>query len=152
MIFDTKEMIGILDLRTVGYYKTKQGILQQNLSKYYKLELADTIFEHFNKFINTLKKERKEEMQEKYSWLDPSKERKYMADKEILDKYIDLDKSCLIDAEKKQVMNILYKYKDTFSLRDEICTCPNVEVEIDITDKSPFLLDNIMLKKRIKIS
>ena len=30
--------------------------------------------------------------------------------------------------------------KNAFSLRDEIGTCPNIEVEIDITDKSPFLI------------
>ena len=41
-------------------------------------------------------------------------------------------------------MNMLYKYKDVFSLRDEIGTCPNIEVEIDVTDKSPFLLGHIM--------
>ena len=34
VIFDPKEMISILHLRSVGYYKIKQGILQQNLSKY----------------------------------------------------------------------------------------------------------------------
>ena len=27
-------MLGILDLRSIGYYKIKQGILQQNLRKY----------------------------------------------------------------------------------------------------------------------
>ena len=27
-----------------------------------------------------------------------------------------------------------------FSLRDEIGTCPNIEVEIDVTDKSPFFI------------
>ena len=100
-------------------------MLQQNLSKYYKFELTDNICEHFNRFINTLKKERKEEMQEKYPWLDPSDERKYMTDKEILDKYINLDQSCLTDAEKIQAMDMIYKYKDAFSLRDEIGTCPH---------------------------
>ena len=39
-------------------------------------------------------------MKENYPWLDPSDERKYMTDKEILDKYIDLDKSCLTEEEK----------------------------------------------------
>ena len=34
------------------------------------------------------------------------------------DKYVDLDKSCLSDSEKKQVMDMSYKYKDAFSLRD----------------------------------
>ena len=39
----------------------KTGILQQNLSKHYRFESADTICEHFNRFIDTLRKERKEE-------------------------------------------------------------------------------------------
>ena len=81
VIFDLKEMSGILDLRLMGYYKIKQGILQQNLNKYYKFESADTICEHFNRFINTLKKEREEVMQEKYPWLDLSDERKCMTKK-----------------------------------------------------------------------
>ena len=34
VIFNPKEVLGILDLRSLGYYKRKQGILQQNLSKY----------------------------------------------------------------------------------------------------------------------
>ena len=41
--------------------------------------------------------------------------------------------------KKIKVMDMLYKYKEAFSLRDEIGTCPNIEVEIDVTDKSPFL-------------
>ena len=79
-------------------------------------------------------------MQDKYPWLDPSNERKYMPDREILDKYVDLNISCLTNGEKKQIMDMLYKYKDLFSLIDEVGTCPNIEVEIDITDKSPFFI------------
>ena len=71
VIFEIKVMPGILDLRSMGYYKIKKGILQQNLSKYYRFKLADILCEQFNNFINTLKKERKEEMKEKYPWLDP---------------------------------------------------------------------------------
>ena len=63
-----------------------------------------------------------------------------MTDQEILNKYIDLENSCLTKEEKKEVMEILYKYREAFSLRDEIGTCPNIEVEIDITDKSPFFI------------
>ena len=58
-------MVGILDLRSMVYYKIKWGILQQNLSKYYRYKLADTLYEQFNRFIKILKKEREEEMQEK---------------------------------------------------------------------------------------
>ena len=70
----------------------------------------------------------------------PSDEQKHMTDREILDKYIDLENSCLTKAEKKEVMDMLYKYRVAFSLRDEIGTCPNIEVEIEVTDKSPFLI------------
>ena len=73
-----------------------------------------------------------------------------MSDKEILDKYIHLDKSCLMDEEKKQFMNMLYKYKDAFSLREEIATCPNIEVEIDVTDKSPFFIRPYHIKEEDK--
>ena len=45
---------------------------------------------------------------------------------------------------------MLYKYKDAFSLRDEIGTCPNIEVEIDITDKSPFFISLYHVKEEDK--
>ena len=63
-----------------------------------------------------------------------------MTDKEILDKYINLKDSCLNDQERKQFLEMLYEYKDVFSLRDEIFTCPNVEVNIEVTDNSPFFI------------
>ena len=47
---------------------------------------------------------------------------------------------------------MLYKYKATFSLRDEIGACPNMEVEIDVTDKSPFFIRPYHVKKKIKYS
>ena len=43
IIFKPEEMIGIVDLRSLGYYKIKQGILQQNLSKYYRFERTETL-------------------------------------------------------------------------------------------------------------
>ena len=41
MIFKPEEMIGVIDLRSLGYYKIKQGILQQNLSRYYRFEKVE---------------------------------------------------------------------------------------------------------------
>ena len=43
-----------------------------------------------------------------------------MTDREILDRYINLDNSCLTDKEKTEVRDLFYEYKDAFSLRDEI--------------------------------
>ena len=42
LILSPKEAIGILDLRSLGYYKIQQGVLQQHLSKYYKFESAES--------------------------------------------------------------------------------------------------------------
>ena len=63
-----------------------------------------------------------------------------MTDREILEKYINLNNSCLSKEEMIKVMDMLYKYREAFSLRDEIGTCPSIEVEIDVTDKSPFFV------------
>ena len=141
MILRPEEMIGIIDLRSLGYYKIKQGILQQNLSRYYRFKKAEKLCKYFNKFVNTLKKEREQKsLIDKYPWLDPDDERKCMMNREILEKYINLNNSCLDKEEKIKVMDMLYKYREAFSLGDEIGTCPNIEVKIDVTDKSPFFI------------
>ena len=91
--------------------------------------------------MDTLKKEREQTTPtEKYPWLDPEDERRNMMDREVLEKYIDLKNSCLDKKEKVKVMDMIFKYKEAFSLRDEIGTCPNIKVDIDVTDKSPFFI------------
>ena len=57
VIFEPKQMLGILDLRSLGYYKIKQGVLQQNLSKCYHFECVERLCEEFNTIINERKKE-----------------------------------------------------------------------------------------------
>ena len=59
--------------------------------------------------INTLKREQSLETGEKYPWLDKTDERKYMTDREILEKYTNLDNTCLTKKEKGEVMEMLYK-------------------------------------------
>ena len=136
----------------MGYYKIKQGILQQNLSKFYKFEEAGKLCEYFNKFVNTLKKDREQvSLVDKYPWLDPEDERRNMTDREILEKYIDLEMSCLNKKDKVEVMDMLYKYKEAFSLRDEIGTCPNIEVEIEVTDRSPFFIRPYHVREEDKV-
>ena len=115
-------------------------MLQQKLSKYYEFESAEKVCDQYNNLINTLKKEQSIDRGEKYPWLDDSDERKHMTDREILEKYINLENMCLTEREKKEVRDRLYQYKEVFSLRDEIGTCPNIEVGIDMTDKSPFFI------------
>ena len=151
IIFKPKEMIGIINLRLLGYYNIKQEILQQNLSKYYTFERAEILCEYFNKFINTLKKEREQvEPEERYPWLYSTDESKYMTDQEILDKCIDLDSSCLTKEEKKEVMEMLYKYKEAFSLRDEIGIWPNIRGRDRCHRQIPILYKTIPEKEEDK--
>ena len=75
------------------------------------------MYNQSNNLINTLKKEETIETGEKYPWLDNMDERKYLSHREILEKYIDLSNTCLHEEEKEEVMNLLYKYKEAFSLR-----------------------------------
>ena len=134
-------MIGIVDIMSLGYYKIEQGILKQHLSRYYRFEEAEKLCEYFNKFVDTLKRDTEQKTPiDKYPWLDPEDERRNMTDREILEKYVDLKYLCLNEEEKVKVMDLLFKYKEAFSLRDEVGTCPNIGVEIEITDRSPFCI------------
>ena len=77
-------------MRLISYYKIKQRILQQNLSKYYRFESADTLCKQLKKCINAI------------------------------------------------------------SLRDEIGTCLNIGVEIDVTNKVLFFIIPYQVKKEDK--
>ena len=140
LILNLKEALGILDLRLLGYFKIRQRVLEENLSKFYEFESAEKVCNQFNNLINTLKKEENLETGEKHSLLDKMDERNYMTDREILEKYINLDNTCLTEKEKEEIIDRLYKYKEAFSLRDEISTCSNTEMGIDVTAKSPFFI------------
>ena len=46
----------------------------------------------------------------------------------------------LTESEKTEVRDMICKYKDAFGLGDEIGTCPNIEIDIDVMDKTPFFI------------
>ena len=96
--FGQTEMIGVVDFRSLGFYKIKQEVLQEHLGKHYHFELAVDVCNQYNRFVNLMRKE-EENSKGKYPWLEDTDERKYMTDREILDKYINLDNSCLTKIE-----------------------------------------------------
>ena len=59
LILNPREALGILDLRSLGYYKIKQGVIQQKLSRFHEFKSADHVCMQFNNLINTLRKEQK---------------------------------------------------------------------------------------------
>ena len=87
VIFGWTEMIGITDLRLLGLYKIKQEVLQEHLDKHYYFESADDICNLYSRFLNLMRKE-EENSKGKYPWLEDTDERKYMMDREIIDRYI----------------------------------------------------------------
>ena len=93
-------MMGVVDLRSLGFYKIKQEVLQEHLSRLYHFELADDVCDQYNILVNLMRKE-EEKSEGKYPWLDNTDKRKYMTDREILDKYVNLDNSCLTKVRER---------------------------------------------------
>ena len=85
-----------------------------------------------------------------YPWLDKEDPRRNMTDQEILEKYVDLSDSDLNAAEKKSLYKVLLKYKKAFSLRDEIGLCPNIEIELELNDDTPFFKRPFPIKESEK--
>ena len=85
-----------------------------------------------------------------YPWLDKEDPRRNMTDQEILEKYVDLSDSDLNTAEKKSLYKVLLKYKEAFSLRDEIGLCPNMEIELELNDDTPFFIRPFPIKETEK--
>ena len=85
-----------------------------------------------------------------FPWLDPKDPRRHLTDEQILDHTIDLSNSCLNSREKKRLMAMIKCYKKAFSLCDEIGECPNITLNIDVIDDSPFFVRPFPINKKDK--
>ena len=56
----------------------------------------------------------------------------------------------MTESEKVQLRDMIYKYRDAFSLRDEIGMCPNIEIDIDVMNKTPFFIRPYQVKEEDK--
>ena len=77
---------------------------------------------------------------DKYSWLDPDDIRRNMTDKEILQMKLNLKDSVLDQKGKEEFLEKVEQFTDVFSLRDEIGTCPFIEVHLKLKDETPFFV------------
>ena len=64
-------------------------------------ESAEKVCDQCNNLINTLKKEQSLETGEKYPWLEDTDKRKYMTEREISEKYINLENTCLTKKKRR---------------------------------------------------
>ena len=67
--FGQTEMIGVIDFRSLGFYKIKQEVLQEHLGKHYHFELVDDVCDQYNRFVNLMRKE-EENSEGKYPWVE----------------------------------------------------------------------------------
>ena len=144
LIFNEQKAFGIVGIRSLGYYNIKHSTLQYNLSISNYHHMAPVHSRHAK--TKTPKQTCKQHVNprsadaDKYPWLDKKDPRRNMTDEEILDTYIDLSKSSLTDKEKEALMSVIKTHKKAFSLRDEIGNCPNIKIDIDVIDESPFFV------------
>ena len=148
MYLSPEESIGIVDIRSLGYYNIKPQVMHFNLTGVHNLlpkwNLDLKLEEHFAKVTTQNVHYQKREVVRKppdlYPWLDKDDPQRNMTDEEILYKYIDLSKSHLRSKEKEEVMDLVVTYKKAFSLRDEIGKCPDIKVNIEVNGPSTFFV------------
>ena len=73
-----------------------------------------------------------------YPWLANDDPCQFQTDAEIVYEKIDLKESALTSKERAKLMKMILRYRQAFSLRDEIGKCPNLKVDIKVIDESPF--------------
>ena len=153
---------GSVDMRSVGYFMIKRENLRKILEgsqcanfltedetiKFYKMVVqevhdatTDRNYENTKlepRYDREVTKINQADGQDPYPWLEKDDPRRNMTDEEILKKYVDLKNSKLTASQRRELENIMIKYKKAFSLRDEIGTCPKIEVELELKDKKPF--------------
>ena len=142
------ESIGIVDIRSLGYYNIKPQVMHFNLTGIHNLFSKwnlDNRFEEYYSKISTqnVRYKRKEvgrKTPDPYPWLGEDDPRRDMTDEEILHKYINLSKSHLTPTEKEEVMDLVVAYKEAFSLRDEIGKCLDIKANIEVNDPSTFFV------------
>ena len=90
LIFSKDKAIGVHDLGSIGYYKVKQNTIWHHLQHYHEFKPLQVLYEEFNKLTNILKREEPQPT-DIYTWLAEDDERRNLTDRDILEKYIDLE-------------------------------------------------------------
>ena len=148
MYLAPEQSIGIVDIRSLGYYNIKPKVMHFNLTGIHNLLSRwdmDLQFEEYFAKLSTQNVHYKRRGVEKkgpdpYPWLDKDDPRRHMTDEEILYKYIDLSESHLTESEKEEVMDLVINNKKAFSIRDEIGKCPDIKANIEVNDPSTFFV------------
>ena len=158
--------MGIIDMRSLGYFRINRDTVVENLEDQYRFLTENETCEYFCKLIddhnelcnvvNTKLKRRydrcetdtnKVTKEDPYPWLEPNDPRRTLTDLQIIERYVDPFESYLTAREKRTLIKVNMKYRKAFSLRDEIGTCPHMEVELELNDTKPFFIRPFPIKE-----
>ena len=154
------KVLGILDLRSMGYFKVgyqKMVTMAEssgNFQMHHYQQLAKSKPDAEGGLYFKMSNDRgpprntshrsenpcREPWEDPYPWLAEDDPRWFQSDAEILFEKIDLRDLALMKKEKAKLMKMILKYRDAFSLRDEIGACPNLTADIKVIDESPFFV------------
>ena len=148
MYLSPEQSMGIVDIRSLGYYNIKPEVMYFNLTGIHnplsRWDMDIQFEEYFTKLstqnVCYTRRGVEKKGSDPYPWLDKDDPRRHMTDEEISYKYIDLSKSHLTESEKEEVMDLVINNKKAFSLRDEIGECPDIKVNIEVNDPSTFFV------------
>ena len=75
---------------------------------------------------------------DKYPWIDKDDPRRNMTDSQIIRQKVDFSESHMKEEDKEKLLQLCEKYRDAFSLRDELGECNYLEIELELKDTTPF--------------
>ena len=87
---------------------------------------------------------------DKYPWLESDDIRRNMTDTAILRMKLNLKDSVLDEKGKEEFLTNVEQFTDIFRLRDEIGTCPFIEVHLKLKDKTPFFVRPYPMREKQK--
>ena len=102
------------------------------MSKYYSFQ-SKNHFAAYHNFRNKLKEETTNSG-DSYPGLEPNYSWRKMTHRKNIENAIALNQPCLLKEGQEDDYNLLVKYREAFSFKDEIGTCPNTEIDLKITE------------------
>ena len=96
---DASSVVGLVDIRSLGYFHVGMDQLRRNILKHYQFKSLQDLNYHFNRMIDFVNNENRSRAtptdSDPFPWLDPKDPRRHLTDEQILDHTIDLTNSCL---------------------------------------------------------
>ena len=87
---------------------------------------------------------------DKYPWLESDNIRRNMTDTKIIQMKLNLKDSVLDENGTEEFLTNIEHFTDIFSLRDEIGTCPFIEVHLKLKDEMPFFVRPYPMREQQK--